>query len=48
MIDMCISFQREKLSPSQWPVYFPLPTNVEQLKTNARFPVAFWEALEKT
>lgn len=45
MIDICISLQREKLSPSQWPVYFPLPTNVERLKTNARFPVAFWEAL---
>ena len=48
MTDVCIPLQCEKLSPSQSPVYFPLPANVEQLKTKAYFPVAFWEALEKT
>ena len=30
---------REKLSPSQWPVYFPLPENVERDNTMERLPV---------
>lgn len=41
------SFHWEKLSPSQWPPCFPLPTNVDRLRTNARFPVACWTTLQR-
>lgn len=40
-----MSFHWELLSPSQWPACFPLPTKVERLRTNARFPVACWTTL---
>ena len=41
MIESAMLLQREKLSPSQCPVYFPLPENVERDKTMERFPVTW-------
>lgn len=46
MMERRRSFHWEKLSPSQWALCLPLPTNVDRLKTNALFPVACWTTLQ--
>ena len=40
MIDVCMSFHLEVLSPNQCPVYLPLEGKVDREMTTPRFPVA--------
>lgn len=47
MIDVCMSFHLEVLSPNQWPVYLPLEGKVEREITTPLFPVTFWTPLHK-
>ena len=45
MMDECRSFQREVLSPSQWPAHLPLDANVDREMTMLRRPVVCRAAL---
>lgn len=45
IIELRKSFQRDVLSPNQWPAYFPLDGKVDRVITTPRSPVELWTPL---